>query len=64
MLCRKGNKHVCSVYRKSTNNDIYMNYHSFAPRTWKTGTLKSLLERVILICSSEELLNEELRLYR
>ena len=41
-----------------------MNYHSFAPRTWKTGTLKSLLERVILICSSEELLNEELRLYR
>ena len=25
MLCRKDNKLVCSVYRKSTNNDIYMN---------------------------------------
>ena len=25
ILCRKDNKLVCSVYRKSTNNDIYMN---------------------------------------
>ena len=33
MLCRKDNKLVCSVYRKSTNNDIYMNCHSFAPKT-------------------------------
>ena len=33
MLCRKDNKLVCSVYRKSTNNDIYMNWHSFAPKT-------------------------------
>ena len=49
MLCRKDNKLVCSVYRKSTNN-IYMNWHSFGPKTWRTGTLKSLLERAILIC--------------
>ena len=61
MLCHKDNKPVCSVYRKSTNNDIYMNWHSFAPKTWKTGTLKSLLERGILICSTKELLNEELK---
>ena len=40
MLCCKDNKLVCSVYKKSTNNDIYMNWHSFAPKTWKTGTLK------------------------
>ena len=25
MLCHKDNKLVCSVYRKPTNNDIYMN---------------------------------------
>ena len=61
MLCRKDNKLVCSVYRKSTNNDIYMNWNSFAPKTWKKGTLKSLIERAILICSTEELLNEELK---
>ena len=61
MLCRKDNKLVCSVYRKSTNNDIYMNWHSFAPKTWKTGAFKSSIESVILICSNEELLNEELK---
>ena len=60
MLCCKDNKLVCSVYKKSTNNDIYMNWHSFAPKTWKTGTLKSLIERATLICSIEELLKEEL----
>ena len=62
MLCRKGNKLVCSVYRKSTNNDIYMNWNSFAPKTWKMGgTLKSLIERAFLICSTEGLLNEKLK---
>ena len=58
MLCRKDNKLVCSVYRKSTNNDIYMDWHSFAPKTWKTRTLKSLTERAILISSTEQLLKE------
>ena len=61
MLCRKDNKLVCSVYRKSTNNDIYMNWNSFAPKTWKMRTLKSLIERAFLICSTEEFLNEELK---
>ena len=61
MLCRKDNKFVCSVYKKSTNSDIFMNWHSFAPKTWKIGTLKSLIERAFLICSTEELLNEELK---
>ena len=61
MLRRKDNKLACSVCRKSTNNDIYMNWHFFAPKTWKTGTLKSLIERAILVCSTEELLNEELK---
>ena len=50
-----------STNTKSTNNDIYMDCHSFAPKTWKTGTLKSLIERAILICSTEEFLNKELK---
>ena len=61
MLCRKDNKLVCSVYRKSTNNDIYMNWHSFAPKTWRTRILRSLIERAILICSTKQLLNDELK---
>ena len=61
MLDCKDNELACSIYRKSANNDIYMNWHSFALKTWKTGTLKSLKERAILICSNEELLNEKLK---
>ena len=38
-----------------------MNWHSFAPKTWKTETLKNLIQRAYLICSTEELLNEELK---
>ena len=38
-----------------------MNWHSFAPKNWKTETLKSLIEIAILVCSTEELLNEELK---
>ena len=30
-------------------------------KTWKMGVLKSLIERAILICSTEELLNEEIK---
>ena len=61
MLCRKYNKLVCSAYRKSTNSDMNMNWQSFAPKPWKMGILKSLIERAFLICSTEELLNEELK---
>ena len=33
-----------AVFRKSTNTDIYMNWDSFAPKTWKIATLKSLVK--------------------
>ena len=48
------------VYRKSTNTDIYMNWHSHAPSTWKISTLKCLMKRAFIICSEENYLNEEL----
>ena len=34
MLYRKKKKLSCSVHRKSTNNDIFMNWHSFPPKLW------------------------------
>ena len=33
LLIRRGNKIETTVYRKSTNNDIYLNWGSFAPVT-------------------------------
>ena len=32
-----------TVYREPTNTDVYMNWNSFAPETWKQSTLKMLL---------------------
>ena len=49
-----------SVYRKETNTDIYMNWHSHAPTSWKIATLKSLIKRALLISSKAESLKAEL----
>ena len=50
-----------SVYRKSTNTDVYMNWMSHAPTTWKIATLKSLVKRAILVSSTDQALNTELK---
>ena len=60
LLCRKGKKIYTTVYRKATNNDVYLNWNAFAPISWKRGTLKTLIERAYLICSTDELRNREL----
>ena len=49
-----------SVYRKATNTDIYMNWYSHAPSSWKIATLKSLVKRAFLVSSNTESLNCEL----
>ena len=49
-----------SVYRKSTNTDVYMNWKSHAPSTWKIATLKSLIKRAFLVSSTNSSLNNEL----
>ena len=57
---RDDGKLETKVYRKSTNTDIYMNWHSHAPPTWKISTLKCLVKRAFMISSKEEYLQEEL----
>ena len=54
LLARNGNNIVTIVYRKTTN-DLYLTWNSFAPTSWKRGTLKTLIDCVYLICSSPEL---------
>lgn len=49
-----------TVFRKPTNNDIYLHWDSFAPHNWKTGTIKTLFQRAFMICSTEELLRIEI----
>ena len=54
------NKLETSVYRKSTNTDIYMNWNSYAPKSWKIATLRSLIKRAFLVSSQSEYLKTEL----
>ena len=60
LLCRNGKKIYTTVYRKATNNDVYLNSNAFAPIGWKRGTLKTHIERAYLICSTDEPRNREL----
>ena len=49
------------VYRKKTDNSIYINWNAFATRSWKVGTLKGLFRRAFLVCSTEQGLQKEIK---
>ena len=44
LLLNEGQNIITTVYRKVTNSDIYLNWNSFYPQSWKRGTLKSLVQ--------------------
>ena len=48
------------VYRKKTNNSIYIHWNSYAPKMWKVGTLSGMTRRAYEICSTKEELDKEL----
>ena len=41
--------------------DVYLNWNTHAPTTWKRGTLRAILSSTYTICSSEIYLNEEIK---
>ena len=60
LLIRANEVIETTVFRKETNNDVYLHWKSFAPITWKRGTLKTLIRRAYTICSNDKLLKKEL----
>ena len=50
-----------SVYRKETNTDVYIHWKSFAPDSWKIGTLRSLIQRTYTICLTKDAIKNELK---
>ena len=61
LFIRDGEKLNSTVYRKDTYNYLYLQWDSFTPISWKRGTLKSLISRAYFVCSSETLLEKELK---
>lgn len=53
-----------TVFRKENNTNMYINWNPHAPVQWKIGTLKNLIQRSILICSNEILLEKEINRLR
>ena len=60
LILRNGNSFETTVHRKSTHNDIYLHWESFTPNTWKRGTLRTLVLRANAVCSTKELLDQEI----
>ena len=60
LLCINGRELTTAIYREKTNNDIYLNWNAFATVSWKRSTLRALLQRAYLVCSTETYLKEEL----
>ena len=52
---------MTTVFWEPQNNDIHLNCNAFAPDTLKSGTFKTLVEHANIVCSTNELLQKELK---
>ena len=48
-----------SVWRKSSNTGLMLNFSAACPKFWKTGLISCLLHRAKIICSSQTVFNTE-----
>ena len=60
LLIKNANKIDTTVHRKPTDTDVYLNWNTHAPTTWKRRTLRTTHSRAYTICTSETYLNEEI----
>ena len=58
LLMRNHNDITATVYRKESNSDVSLDWDSLTPISWKKGTLKTLVERSYVICSTQSLLEK------
>ena len=61
LVIRKDYKVETTVYRKSTNSDIYLHWQFFSPTAWKRGTLQTLVSRAFKVCFNNQHLQNEIK---
>ena len=59
LVIRKDNNIETTVFRKPINNDIYLNWNSFPPKSCKRRTLRTVIKRTYAICSTTDHLRKE-----
>ena len=64
LLIRQTNSIDMAVFRKETNTGLYINWNAFAPKKWKTSTLKMLVRRAYLISTKDYFREMELSYLR
>ena len=57
LIIRKPGKIETAVYRKKSCTNLYMSWYSFAPKSWKWGTLKTLVRYINCTISIDQLKN-------
>ena len=60
LVIRKNNNIETTVYRKPTNNDIYLNWNLLSPKSWKRRALRIVTKKAYVIYSTVHLLQKEL----
>ena len=61
LFIRKSDHIHTTVYRKETNNDLYLHWHAFTSISWKRGTSRTFVNRVYIICSDNSYLQHKLK---
>jgi hypothetical protein len=60
----KTDKYITTVYRKPTNTSLYLLYDSNQCRKYKLGLIRTLVIRILLICSTITHKDNELTLMK
>ncbi|KFD47207.1 hypothetical protein M513_11473 [Trichuris suis] len=53
LVMKDGHKLKTTVYRKPTNPDRYLNYHSHHPRSFKIGIVEGMVHRAFHLCDAD-----------
>ena len=56
LVIRKNNSIETTVYRNPTNSHVYLKWNSFSSKSWKRGTLRTIIKRAYIICLTTDLL--------
>ena len=60
VITREDRRFETDIHRKKTDTNLYINWCAFAPKAWKIGTLKGLVRRAFVLCSTVEARNREI----
>ena len=59
LVMREQDQHITTLYRKPTHTDLYLLWESNQCRKYKLGLIKTLMVRILRICSTPQLIREE-----